>query len=631
MKNKSALVFSFLILGLLLSIFFPSFFFPPVGDYPEVFYFFHNLGGRNGPIEWLHVLNRDPSWQMRYQPLAYIFHYIIHRTFGSVYEVYNIVNFLFYYLSLILLYKFSLFFVKCRWLVALFLFLFAFLFSHSDILLWSLHMYIVAGLNFFLLGFICYIGFLKINKIYLVFLSGLFFLLGLWCYEPFFLWPFAILILSALDRFKKISKTEKKKIAKVNCLLLGALYFLYFAFYLLTRFFGTYEASVYRVSDFIRFENMIFSIALTLFNFFYNQIIVNIFPFFSFPLKVTGNIYMSESVIDYLGVNFRIIFIGAIFVFTIFVFLFSGLHKKRQFEEIKVLSLFVFLLFSAQFILFFCRSAVGYLLYPIAVFRYQYIPNVFFILIAVYLIYRFGRLGRSKTKIVLCLIFFPIFILNIVAVGKIVNIRREKLSDLRRMLSSVRFHIDQGKISLDNKLYLDDNIQDYLSALSWSIYKGRWVEEGNYQWMFPKEELGYFTDNPEEAAWIIGKSSLEVIKNSKENIQKKGDKIWEQKEDDYLGLVNFHLVRKEFGEAKKILQKMLELNPKSYKAYCALGNLYYNQKEYKKAEGKFRTALELSPKLKEAYIGLWNIYNNQGRYQEAADMLNRAVGVKNLK
>ena len=557
-RDKFSLLYSFIIFSLLLVVAFPSLSFPPISDYwSTMFYPFHHFNELSGPFKWLHVLNIDPCEQMRFQPLSRVFYYILHLVFGSNFMFFNIVNFILYFLSILLLYKFSLYFVKNKILAAVFIGFFAFLFSHFDILLWSCHLYIIAGLIMFLLGFMCYVRFLRISGSYLPFLIILCFLFGMWCYEAFFFWPLAILILSRIRSLKRGVTVSRKKVARVNWLVLSMVYGFYFLFYLFTRSLGTYEGSLHTIFDFLKWKVFTSSGFLVFFNVLYNNIVVNILPILAFPLKVTENIYMRGPVINYLDEFYGgIIFIGgALVVITLFWFFFV-LYRKKYFDEIKIIGLFLFLMLSELYVVFFGKLGILHpLAYCLTEFRYQYIPNAFLFLIIIYLINRFLKPSKIKQRIIY-LVLIPLFALNIYCSQRVIGVYNSHLVNLKKMFYSIRFGINKGSINEDNKIYIDSDMPDYLPSLCWNIYMGeRFINEGNYQWMFSKKEVKYFSKDIDGAVWIIDKDKFNVVEKTAENIRKKGKKVNLGKAEQYKELGSFYMNENNHGKAERMFKK----------------------------------------------------------------------------
>jgi len=166
------------------------------------------------------------------------------------------------------------------------------------------------------------------------------------------------------------------------------------------------------------------------------------------------------------------------------------------------------------------------------------------------------------------------------------------------MLSSIKSGIHEGSINQDNKLYIDDDIPEYLPSLCWNIdMGGRFIKRGNYQWMFSRKEVGYFAESIRDATWIIDKEDFSLIKKSPENIFKEAKKIntikdkWyiaTGKDEEYLDLGHFFKGQGNYNKAEEMFKKAIEMNPKNDEAYGALGECYRMQGKYKEVERYFR-------------------------------------------
>jgi len=561
LNKKFHILYGLIILGVLFCIFYPRLFSPPISDYWEMFYSFHQLDGATSFEKIAHVINHDPLERMRYQPLSHIFYYCLHTIFGSNFMVFNIANFLLYFVSILLLYKFSLYFVKNKMLTAVFVGFFAFLFSHFDIVLWSCHIYVIFGLIMFLLGFMSYIRFLRMSKPYLLFFVIICFLSGMWCYESFFLWPLAILILSKIKSLRNKVEIAKKKLFLANWLILGGVYSVYCLFYLFTRSVGTYETATYKASDFLKLPNFIISGLSVLFNTLYNTIAVNIYPLLAFPLNIRENIYMSGPVINYIRSNPKVILIEGVLIAVALFWFFFSLYRKKYFEEIKIMGLFLFLMLSELYVIFFCRIVSNSPVYCFTEFRYQYIPNAFFILLIIYTISRFFKPNKFK-QIIIYSILIPSFILNIYCVQKISSLYNNHLANLGKMIYSIRLSISRGLINEDDKLYIDKDMPDYFHGLCWNIEMGeRVIKKGNYQWMFSKKEIKYFSEDINGADWIIDKEKFNVVEKTAENIRKKGTKVILGKIVQYKELGFSYIEENNRKEAERIFRKAIEIDP----------------------------------------------------------------------
>lgn len=548
---------------------------PPLSDDWHLFYFIQHLNELPGSFKLLHVLNYDPFEQMRFQPVSRIFYYALHVLFGANFLFFKIFNISIYFLVSILFYRFSLFFIRKKSIVVVATFVFVFLANHFDIVLWAHHIYIIFGLFIFLLGFISYICFMSSRRRTFIYLSILCFLVGMWCYEPFFLWPLAIIILSSISRFQHKSMQKSYFGHAVPWIMLGIIYIIYAGFYLITRSFGTYLSPVYTSFDFLKLGNFMSSLFLTLFNFAYNGILVNILPFLAFPLKVNANIYMGGPVLTYISTGHKfVVYIGGAFVGLILISSYLYFYKKKYFEEIKIVIFFFFLMFSVMYPLFFFRLVTNDFVYGMTEFRYQYIQNTFVVLIIAFLIDRFVRFSLNM-KVLLNVVVATVLIFNIYGDHKEVRINNEQLSDLKQMFSNINRGIKQGRINERSKLYLEEDTSDYLPSLCWNIEMGSRFMRGTYQWMFSAQEVRFFAETMDEASWVIDKDDFSVIAKEERHKPKK-KKIFLGKEEQYLNLADYYQRNKKFKQAKAILQAALKINPDNISFYYRLRDLYFN-------------------------------------------------------
>ncbi|MBU0469168.1 MAG: hypothetical protein KKD07_02015 [Candidatus Omnitrophica bacterium] len=425
------------------------------------------------------------------------------------------------------------------------------------------------------MGYMCFINFLKTSRVKLLYITATLFILGTLCYESFALWPLAIIFLANIADFKTAKSPGAKFKLLSTCITLGAVYSLCFILFLYIKSLGTYVDPVRSILDFFSFKIILSSGFLTLFNLAYNTICVNIIPFIPFPLKVTENIYMAGPVIHYVQKSPQIVtFIGASFAAGLFL-LFFILYRKKQFNELKIFSLFLFLLISETYIVFLGKLGILHTFsYCLSEFRYQYIPNAFLILIIAYIIDRYLNPSNKILKIIYITLIF-IFSLNIFNIFRVVNIYKNQLAGLNKIISSIRTGIDKGAINNKDKIYIQEDIPDYLPSLCWNIEMGdRFIKEGNFKWMFPNEDLKYFSNNIENAKWIINKKSFKIVKNTEANIQEKGVLIGKGKSEQYNFLALHYAFKDDNIKALDVLKKAVEMNPDDYKAYKKLEFLY---------------------------------------------------------
>ncbi len=88
------------------------------------------------------------------------------------------------------------------------------------------------------------------------------------------------------------------------------------------------------------------------------------------------------------------------------------------------------------------------------------------------------------------------------------------------------------------------------------------------------------------------------------------------------------LIEKNPAEAKSLLQKAVELDPKSGDAYFNLGYVYAVGKNYQKAEEMYRQTVNLSPPyLDEALFNLALVQEKQGKIKQSMQSLERALKI----
>jgi tetratricopeptide (TPR) repeat protein len=88
------------------------------------------------------------------------------------------------------------------------------------------------------------------------------------------------------------------------------------------------------------------------------------------------------------------------------------------------------------------------------------------------------------------------------------------------------------------------------------------------------------------------------------------------------------LIEKNPGEAKSLLQKAVELDPKSADAYFNLGYIYAVGRNYPKAEEMYSQTVKLSPPyLDEALFNLALVQEKQGKKKQSMESLERAVKI----
>ncbi len=211
--------FAVLLLALLV-LFLPSFDNPPRSDYWSAFYVFQQVEASPAPPNWPSILTFDLWQHGTYRPLSHLILYLEHLFFSPRFIWNHILNFAAYSLAVILLYLLALRLALDRVLTAALLTVFAFLFSHFDILTWTFQIWSVLAFCALLLGFILFIDHLRSRRAIILVPVGVLFLFGMLCSEVYALWPLAVLILP----FSLFRDSEGKKQApgRYTLIMLGS-------------------------------------------------------------------------------------------------------------------------------------------------------------------------------------------------------------------------------------------------------------------------------------------------------------------------------------------------------------------------------------------------------------------------
>lgn len=525
-KNKIILIYFTLLLTTLSFIYLPSFFNAPRSDWWETLYFFHTIYASSNPYQWLHIFNSDCHGHVTFRPLSHLLLYFQHLVFGSHFYYLQIVNFCLYCISLLLLYRFILFFTNNNLFTAIFIGYFALLFSHFDIVSWTAHSYLIFAFCAFLLGFILYVKFLNSGRNILLFFVGILFLLGMFCYEAFAIWPLSIIILGYIGTLINKEKFTRFKLL-VSCLsVITAVYILYIAVFFLTRSINTYSDSCIK-THLLFVESMsikrIWESGLAAsFNILGNGFLTNIMPTLVCPLwvnPVSSNILMSGFIMK---LNPIIVYmqISAIILSAFFISIIIYLYKHKQFDNFKIFLFLFFLLFTFSFLLNHAKhfSNKEYL-YNFRQFRFQYVTNAIIAMIVLFLFSRVVKMTR-RFKIALFSTLFTITLLNAYLTVYYISFESNQLAPLNRMLTNIRRGIESGQINGNKKIYIDDNIVNSLPLMCWNFEMGKKFMNRTYQWIFNKNEIKYFAYTIEDASWVIDRNDF-GIKSKVNSIDKK--------------------------------------------------------------------------------------------------------------
>lgn len=498
MKRTPILLFFAALFLALFFLYSSSFSNPPRSDYWSVLHVFHQVQASPEPSNLMEIINHDPWQDGTYRPLAHILLYLEYKIFGADFIWNHIVNFVSYCLSIVFLYLLVLEFSVNRFLSAVFLTVYAFLFSHFDIITWTFQIFITIGLCACLLSFILYLKFLKTGRKTILIPIGIIFLISLFCYEGYALWPLSILILRWGRRFFLPRGSRKKNICTYELIMLGMVYSLYIGGLLLTR--SPQENTGPLPSP--TTNQIILSLCTPLFNLLYNGILINLIPFLATPLLITQNIEMGGLLVkwDLSEISSVVIWMGGSGIVLVGIGVWF-LWRKGKKRTLFICSFLLFLYFSNFFIISLGRITTNSIHYPLIQFRYQYVPNALLVLLALTMIDSLLKPGRKGRAVISCLLI-PVLIFNIFLVYQNVDIIRRQLEPLRTLITNLRNGIDRGLINERERVYLNDNLPDYFPSLCWNKAMSKYFD-GTYQWMFSKEEIGYFSFSYQDAFWII--------------------------------------------------------------------------------------------------------------------------------
>jgi len=483
--------------ALLLSVYYPSFKNPPRSDYWSAYYVFQNVGA-DPDRNWTEILTFDLWRHGTFRPLSHLVPYLEHRFFSPVFAWNHILNFAGYFLSIVLLYLLARRLRLDRAVALIFLTLFAFLFSHSDIVTWTFQLFGIMGFNAMAAGFILYLGYLDSGRRSLLVGTGALFLFGMLCSEAYAAWPLGVVVLLME---KKFSGHEAGNCRKSSTIMLMVIYMLYSGAFALHRSGSTTTGPVPLPGPGLIVEGL----ALTFFNLLYNGVLVNLWPWLSLPLYYNDNVNLG-GILLVLGPRLEgVAFwagIGAAVLTATGLWLTVREGKRRVF----FLLLFLLYLYVSNFLIVaVARLHTNGPLYPLSQFRYQYVPNALLALAAAAI---FGGLFRLKKrgKIVLGAVLLSVLAANMaVSSGQIRELNR-RLAPMGIVLANIRQGLEEGWISEERPLFIAEEVPELLPSPSWNRGMARFME-GNLQWFFPAETMGKFTLDRSAAAWeIVGES-----------------------------------------------------------------------------------------------------------------------------
>ena len=471
---------------------------PPRSDYWAVFYVFHQVDIGTGQPNWMEIINHDPWRHGTFRPLSHLILYWQHAVFGSNFIGNRIVNFAAYCLSLWLLYLLAVELSVDRWVAAFFIGLAAFFFSHFDIITWTFHVFILLAFSAFLTGFILYGKFLKTGRRGLLYPIIPLFLFGMLCSEIYSLWPLGLLIFGwGGDVIFPGHALPKRRILAWEGLLLGLVYVLYFASFLITRAANHTTGSL----NFPSLGRILIATCAPFFNLLYTGIGVNLVQLLNLPVSTHYNLDMGGKLLEWRGYLAPIVALTGGAVIMAGALLAGILLKRKKLRAVYLLGFVTFLLLTNFFVVSIGRATTNILLYVFVQFRYQFVPNALTALLAAVAIDALMKPSRRE-KLIIAVALIPVLVSNILTTAIYINILNKNLEPLKTMIAGIREAIQTGKITPEHKLYIDERVTREFSSLCWNQDMGRFMK-GTYQWMFSREEISSFTLSRSEASWVI--------------------------------------------------------------------------------------------------------------------------------
>lgn len=463
-------------------------------------YYFHLVDASPEPLSWLSLTRYDPWQHGTYRPLSHLILYLEYKVFGVHFIWNHLVNFSMYCLNIVLLYLIALRFRLDRFLTGTFLLVYAFLYSHFDIVTWTFQFFTTMSFPAFMLGFLLYLSFLESGRESLLVATGALFLFSMYCFELYALWPPALLLLAWGRRYLLAPNRPwpKKNPIRPTVFLLSAVYLLYLVVFLLTRMAEDTTGELPRLNPVLALQG----VGTVFFNLLYNGILVNLVPSVTEPLTIYDNLDMGGLLADWrdvLPVILPWIAGGGIILLVL-----AGikLYRRGKKRALLILSFLIFLYSTYYFILSVSRISTNTCLYPLTQFRYQYIANALLVLMVVTVLSELIRLRRLGKIVTACLLL-PVLATNILYSHKYITRIGSDLEPLGRLLNNIRSGLESGEINPRARLFIKEEVVRFLPPLCWNEAMGRF-QEGTYQWFFSTDQQNCFTLSRMDAAWLLG-------------------------------------------------------------------------------------------------------------------------------
>ena len=378
------------------------------------------------------------------------------------------------------------------------------LLTHFDIVGWSYHCYIIIGAILLFTALYLLLSYSELHRAFFLLFFSLCLLLGLLCYEPFFIWPILFLLMA-----KDMISSKNLRLDIIFCNLI--VYSIYFLIFLWVFFLPRLNPAFYsfRFRELFSPANINVASNFVFQNFLFISILSNVFPFLVVPLDMTKNVELQGllSKNSYLQPAYSIPILSVILFIIIFLFIIKFLRERQ-----KIFFIFVILLmyFSYYFVLSLGRALTNSRDYVFIQPRYQLIPNI---LVAMFLLYFIDDIYRKSSKVVkslLVLFFIYVFSINIFYTQRSVKRVALELKPLTTMLTNIRRALEENIITEDSPLYIPKDIVNHMPGLCWNHDMDRFIKEGSYEYIF-KDKLQLFKFSQYKAKYTIDRKRFEII------------------------------------------------------------------------------------------------------------------------
>ncbi|MDD5613801.1 MAG: hypothetical protein PHQ54_01870 [Candidatus Omnitrophica bacterium] len=313
-----------------------------------------------------------------------------------------------------------------------------------------------------------------------------------------------------------LGNADKKyslSIKRMTLIAVLAAYGFYLFLFFIIKNFNIYNSPSTPLGDIFNIRNILIGFSSAWFNLAYNGFLVNAAPIMAAPLVIDVNLNLRLFLNSMFEINpVVLISIGGSIVFLSMVYFLIYLYKGGQRQYLKLTSVSLILYFSQAFTLLFLRLATNDIYFGITQFRYMYMFNIFTFLLAAVLISCLTQLYKRFKYLILGLL--PLIILFNILVTRNYGLKllNDQLAPLSSMLSDIKINLENGAINKEHKLFIDDDIVNFLPRLCWNREMGERFMHGTYQWVFPRKYIDGFTFSNQDSYWVIDKETFDIVR-----------------------------------------------------------------------------------------------------------------------